>query len=131
MSAFLNPLVLVLISDSDARPLFSLVNDFSYKSDRFNRVFTAPAGFQTDGPSIPQIAMSFTGYPGMRAAVIHDYYCTEQHGLVREDADLLFHEALLVCGVGSATAQAMYDAVAGYTRQLRAQANQGGPSYIG
>ena len=125
MSEFLDNLDMRLIDDYDSRPQFSLLAPFRYQSDFAKTTFTVPQDFSTDGASIPQIAMSFTGYPGMRAAVVHDYLVTNPEVIVREYADQVFHEALLVCGVNPATAQLMYSAVAGYTQQLRKQASAG------
>ena len=126
MSAFIPPYPdLRLVDDKGSRPEFMLIYDFMYESNFGKAIYTVPAGFQTDGPSIPQVAMSFTGYPGLRAAIIHDYLVTHPEVILREYADQIFHEALLVCEVDPVTAQLMYSAVAGYTQQLRKQASAG------
>jgi hypothetical protein len=128
MSAFLDDLMLHLLTDDDSRPTFGLITPFRYQSDVGKQTFCAPAGFITDGPSIPQVAMSLVGYAGMRAAVIHDMLVQQPEFIDRHLADNIFHEALLVCGVGPATAALMYQGVSAYTDTLypRERTNDGG-----
>ena len=112
---FLAELHLHLLTDDDARPTFALLSDFSYESKFAKTTYTVPAGFITDGASIPQAAMSITGYPGMRAAVVHDMLVQRPDEIPRRYADQVFHEALLECGVSPATALLMYQGVSAYT----------------
>lgn len=116
---FEDELHLQLVGDDEARPRFILTAPFGYTSPLAGMTIVVPAGFETDGPSIPQLAMGFTGYPGVRAAVVHDYLVGQPGIMPRESADRVFHEALLTCGVNAATAQLMYAAVAAYTDSLK------------
>jgi hypothetical protein len=126
--AFLTELHLGLVADDGPRPLFTLDEPFSYASDVAGMTVTVPSGFETDGASIPQLAMSFTGYPGMRAAVVHDFLVHQPAMMDREMADRVFREALAVCGVDHWTADLMYSGVAGYTESLKPKddATEGG-----
>jgi hypothetical protein len=58
---------------------FELVNDLTY-IDPKGREWYAQHGLITDGASIPQFLWSVIGSPYTgnyrRAAIIHDYYCT-------------------------------------------------------
>ena len=128
MSAFLDPLDLRVTNDEGARPEFELLAPFRYWSNRLQRVVTVPAGTTTDGASIPTLGMGLIGYPGLRAAVIHDHLVTRPDLMPRDEADNVFHEALVVCGVDDVTAALMYTAVAGHTTRLREQAEGPDPT---
>ncbi|RYF18866.1 MAG: DUF1353 domain-containing protein [Oxalobacteraceae bacterium] len=73
------------------------------------RVITVPAGFQTDGASVPQFLWAMFPAWGSysRAAVIHDLLChlinlkvPHPEAPTRRDADRIFKEAMIVCGTG-------------------------------
>ena len=99
-----------------------------------DRLITVPAGFRTDGASIPRLLQGLLPAWGRwsRAAVIHDYLCRAidagdpvyveaewragVYGPVlvidaRRRADAIFHEALLVSGVSRPLAYIMWLAV--------------------
>lgn len=112
MSAFLSDCVLRVFDDDDVRPIFILEQPFVYESDLVGTV-TVPAGCLTDLASIPQVGMGLIGYPGARAAVVHDWLIDTTTD--RQTADLVFREALRVCGVPDQTADLMYAAVRLYS----------------
>lgn len=114
MSAFESDCVLRVLDDSGTRPRLVLVDPLLYRSDLLGTAIVVPPGFDSDGASIPRTAMSITGYPGLRAAIVHDWLV--HTALERRLADAVFREALAVCGVESHIADAMHMAVAVYTQ---------------
>jgi hypothetical protein len=81
------------------------------------RFITVPAGFQTDGASVPQILWAMFPAWGSysRAAVIHDLLCHQINiGLphpeakTRKEADAIFMEAMIVCGTGWFTRRILF-----------------------
>lgn len=88
-------------------------------------VVEVPAGFVTDGASIPRILQGFVPRWGKwsRPAVVHDFLCGEVAasrpygvrgwGMIssRRQADAVFYEALLVAGVSRPLAFSMWAAV--------------------
>lgn len=65
---------------------------------------TVPAGFESDGASVPRFFWRWVFPPGdthaIRAAILHDYvYRTHPEGWTREDADKLFLWTLIEDGV--------------------------------
>jgi len=111
MSAFLSSLDIRVLDDCGPRPRVMTLEPFHYQSDVIGTV-VIPRFFSFDGASIPQIAMSITGWPGIRAACLHDYLLSTD--VSRETADRVFLEALQVCGVDEGLAEAMYTAVRVY-----------------
>lgn len=86
---------------------------FAYR-DKCNRVWRVPKRTPLDGASIPPIFWPVVGKPWeglyVKASVIHDYGCyrrIEYPWTVHR----LFHEGMLVGGVSSVKAKAMYLAV--------------------
>lgn len=80
-----------------------------YTSDKFMRSVAVPKGFITDLASIPRLLRIFFDQNGKsrKAAVIHDWlYCSRIYP--RSEADGIFHEALIYCGVGKFTAWTMW-----------------------
>lgn len=74
----------------------------------------APAGFVTDGASVPRLLWRVVGHPmetpQIAAAVLHDWrYSTGD--VPRADADALFREDLAAVGVGFARRWLFYFAV--------------------
>jgi hypothetical protein len=73
-----------------------------------------PAGFQTDGASIPRFFQPLIGGPWtdayIKAAVVHDFYIRRQ-SVSAEAVHKVFYLALLAAGTGSTRAQEMYFAV--------------------
>jgi hypothetical protein len=121
MSAFVTDCVLQVIADHQPCPQFLLVEPLRYISDLIGDV-DVPAGFQTDGPSIPQIGMSIVGYRGLRAAIVHDWLLLALTD--RATADDVFSEALAVCGVPDDVALTMASAVRAWTAHLKARERQ-------
>lgn len=78
-----------------------------YHSDYLGKDITVPAGTFTDLASVPQIFQAIipvgTG-KNRRAAIVHDYLCRPEGkaatGVTQRQADIIFREALGVCGVG-------------------------------
>lgn len=79
--------------------------------------FVVPAGFVTDGASVPPIFWPVVGHPyspsSLRAAILHDYLCRlrEASGLESRSAHLVFYSALRAEGVALPRAAAMTVAV--------------------
>jgi hypothetical protein len=103
---------LVLIPLDNGRDM-QLEEAFSY-TDWENHTLEAPAGFISDGASIPRAAWSLIGGPWdgkyRAAAVIHDVGCVNR-SLSWHDTDRLFYEAMIDSGVPNAQASTMYYAV--------------------
>jgi hypothetical protein len=112
MSAFLSDCILRVFDDDDVRPIFVLQEPLVYQSDLAGTI-TVPAGVLTDLASIPQVGMGLIGYPGARAAVVHDWLIDT--AVDRRLADKVFCEALGVCGVPDDKAALMYMAVRMYS----------------
>ncbi len=81
---------------------------------------TVPAGFITDGASVPRALWSLLPSWGSysRAAVVHDFLCVAlDRGAplalapTRREADAIFYEAMGVCGTPWLTRLAMWAAV--------------------
>ncbi len=86
-----------------------------HKSDEMGNVFTlreelsyggltVPAGFESDGASVPRFFWRIVFPPGdnraLRAAFLHDWiYRTHPEGWTREAADNLFRKVLATDGV--------------------------------
>jgi hypothetical protein len=76
---------------------------------------TVPAGFTTDGASIPGFARWLTGWepwdePQRLPAIVHDWLYT-QSGVSRHRADLAFRSLLHIEGAGRFKTEIMYVAV--------------------
>lgn len=83
-----------------------------------NGAIYVPAGFVTDGPSVPEIARSFLTVTWLEwpASIIHDWqYVQSRQGefadWTRKNADDLFKAGLLKTGTSSHKARLMYNAV--------------------
>lgn len=76
-------------------------------------VYIVPAGFETDGPSIPRAFYVTTPPVGKydQAGVLHDFLYSVNSPVSKVDADSLFREAMKSCGVGLYTRTKMYLAV--------------------
>jgi hypothetical protein len=76
---------------------------------------TVPAGFLTDGASIPRIFWSIFSPTGsyFEAAVIHDYLYSKASNwyIDRAMADTIFHDAMKEIGVGWLTRRTIHRAV--------------------
>jgi hypothetical protein len=116
MSQFVTECDVRVLDDGGPRPTIRLLSPLVYESDLLEQVITVPEGFHCDGASIPRAAMSITGWPGLRAAVVHDWLVRTT--LKRRYADEVFHEALRACGVEEQTADTMFYAVRVYSELL-------------
>jgi len=94
--------------------LWHVARPFEIRSNRYDRVFVVPRGFQTDLASVPQILWS--KYPPcghyVEGAVGHDYlYSLGGTEADREQADGIFLEAMEELGVSEADRVAIWSAV--------------------
>ena len=74
---------------------------------------TVPAGFRSDGASVPRFFWRFVFPPGdtraMRAAFVHDWiYRTHPENWTKEEADELFRELLIEDGMPERYARRAY-----------------------
>lgn len=91
-----------------------------------------PAGFETDGASIPAIFWPIFGPPlrsnHLPAAVVHDFLCAQAHSqksyTLRAIADAVFLHLLADCGVGKIKRGLMYAAVRWWGRFTYRRANK-------
>jgi hypothetical protein len=111
---------LILIPLPDGRNM-KLQEPFSYV-DAEGHQLDAPAGFVSDGASIPRLAWTLVGGPWdgnyRNAAVVHDVGCVT-HKYPSNVTHRIFYDAMLDSGVGKTLALTMYYAVV-----------VGGPSWI-
>lgn len=95
--------------EMDGRSM-TLLRDLSY-TDPQGFVWTAPAGSQVDGASIPRSLWSLMGGPFegkyRNASVLHDV-AYEQKKRPPEDCDRMFYAAMRCSGVGPVEAGTMY-----------------------
>ncbi|WP_035606827.1 DUF1353 domain-containing protein [Haloferula sp. BvORR071] len=93
--------------------LFRLVEPFVFVSSKGR--LTAPAGFVTDGYSIPSAAWSWCNpfEEGMESSILHDlnYSAACPYGFTRKEADDLLLEGMAACGVPWLKRQTIYRAV--------------------
>lgn len=118
MSSFTTPAIVELIDHYK----FRLVEPFEYyiglDEAHKQAVFRVPAGFETDLASVPRVLWSLVPPHGKyaKAAILHDWLITEYpFGAVREVADKLFYDAMLVLQVPKLQAKLMYYAVRVYS----------------
>lgn len=111
---FPDPIILTDAGMVGSSRTFRLVSRFRYISSYGEIV--VPKGFITDGASIPSVFWSiispFGDYFG--AAIIHDYlynHDTEYSNYSREEADLIFKEAMFNLGVPWLRRETIYRAV--------------------
>lgn len=120
MSAFTGPLSLTQ-QDLDWKA-WQLNSPLVYEVDALGsgKVITVPAGFLTDGASVPRVLWAILPAWGRysRAAVVHDHLCElikrgRPHPLspTFAEAARIFRQAMKVCGVGTLTRWAMWAAV--------------------
>lgn len=110
-------------SDILEKDFYYTMEDFTYHVEDFpsNKTVTVPAGFLTDGASIPRALWSFASPIGRhaQAAILHDYLCEcltvmvdgTPEFITRKEADQIFRESLMVLGVPKLKARTMYMAV--------------------
>jgi hypothetical protein len=93
--------------------LFVLLKDLIYIDPILHIKVTVPAGFVSDGPSVPRAPFIYwlAGNKGKRAGVTHDYLYRNKI-LSRETDDLIFYHALKEHSqIQNYIAYAMYKAV--------------------
>lgn len=77
--------------------------------------YTVPAGFVTDGASIPKIFWSFIGSPFtgkyVEVAILHDYLYSGAEDISFKEANRIFYEGMRRVGVNRFKAYLMYIAV--------------------
>lgn len=85
--------------DEDSE-LWELLADFHSMVECFP--FTVPAGFVTDGASIPRFLWRICGHPmstkRFPAAVLHDWLYYEVNSFTREEADQVYRDGLISLG---------------------------------
>ena len=117
-------------SERLGRDYWLVTEGFSYYIGKkgSNQWVHVPAGFLTDGASVPQPLWSVIPPwgPWGQAAIVHDYLCEylsitvdgKPQAISRQYADLLFLEMLIVLDVPELNRKMMYSAVDAYTATL-------------
>lgn len=125
-------------SDLYNRDFYYLSEPFVYHIEDYPSMIKVkvPAGFLTDGASIPRPLWLWASPIGRHAqsAILHDYLCeylsVEVDGtptpITRLQADRIFRESLLVLGVSKTRANIMYAGVSAYRKVKRVK----DPSFI-
>lgn len=114
MSHFKTRLILEVVDGG-----WRLTQPFVYHSEMLNRDIEVPEGYVTDLASVPRLfrfIVPVANAKNRKAAVVHDYLCTNPEGLVKnqKQADKVFREALSVVGVGRFRSAALYYPVRAY-----------------
>lgn len=102
---------------------------FNMGNPNSNMWVTVPAGYLTDGASVPRLFWNIIPPWGRygAATTVHDVLCEyltimvdgKPTAITRSDADNILREAMLVLGVHPATAWTIYTAVAAYRKIFR------------
>ena len=96
------------VHEEDARGnVYTLLEPLEYMD------LTIPAGFESDGASVPRFFWRLVFPPGdskaLHAAFVHDYiYRTHPAGWTRADADKVFRELLVAGGIPAWRANLAY-----------------------
>lgn len=106
----------IILQDAGMRGssrLFRVFDRYRYLSPKWGEI-TVPAGFVTDGASVPQVFWNilspFGDYFG--SALIHDYlYSPANNWFTRAEADEIFLEAMTLAGVPWIRRRIIYRAV--------------------
>ncbi len=110
----LTPQPVVLFNQTKAgRKLFTLDAEFPYCDVESGKVIVVPRWYVTDFASVPWYGQGFVDPQGptARAAIVHDWlYAVGEPGK-REEADAIFHRAMLRYGVTPFQANIAYQAV--------------------
>lgn len=130
MAHFLGDVVVKILKDNEHPTIFETWASVDFYSDHLGYVVTVPEGFRTDLASIPRMLLSFTGFKGGRAAIVHDYLCRIFGLARRSDADKVFEEALIASGFDAEEADAWYWAVCSRTAEMKQAAKQESDDYI-
>lgn len=122
-----DPLASAVLGEDYWRVAKSFRYDIGFEGSQ--RWVTVPAGYLTDGASVPRIAWSIIPPWGSygQAAVVHDLLCeyltVVENGLpvpiTRAEADAIFLEAMTVLKVPEETRELMSNAVDLYRKALR------------
>ena len=106
--------------ENDGRSM-TLLSELRYV-DPDGVVWTAPAGAQVDGASIPRSLWSFMGGPFegryRNASVLHDV-AYDQHTRSWQQCDRMFYNAMRCSGVSAAEAKTMYFALYKFGRHWK------------
>ena len=100
-----NPQIVDVSEFRYGRPVFEMREDLVIRqTDKYGRLivaFTVPAGFRSDGASVPWLFWWFMPPRGdhTRAAILHDYFCDHPEVCRQRTADALFVEMLVHLGV--------------------------------
>lgn len=98
---------------ADGGECWVLVEDFHVLVD--GMMFTVPAGFKTDGASIPRFLWRLCGHPletrRFPVAVLHDWLYEVDQGLTRQQVDEIYRDGLLSLGFSKWAANAEYYAL--------------------
>lgn len=108
MSSFTK--LVVEVHDGD---IFTVAQDFSYyRTHDKNRIFTVPAGFQTNFASVPRILQLFFRKKDVysAASVLHDYLYASKE-VSKKEADEILEEGMIVAGSSKTTAKIFHLAV--------------------
>ncbi len=116
---FENYLDIRLIDDlaNDGQGSWMLLSPLTY--DRKGVKYVVPVGYITDINSTPRVIYAYRKYGNRahRACVLHDYLITS--GIVtREEADIIFLEAMASIGIKDKIAGPMFRAVSAETRNV-------------
>jgi hypothetical protein len=114
---FLNPVRLEILEDSGDRPLYKVIEPFTYFCPETKKTYEVGKDYITDGASVPRLALAWliAGGKGLRAGVLHDWLY--DHGMRlkqvknKAEADDVFWWALLDSGHSKDLADGMWDAV--------------------
>ena len=90
-----------------------LTAPLAYSCPRTTQTYIVPAGFISDGASIPRVLWPLIGRPfdhrWRKEAVLHDFFYRAPVDIVdRKTADLMFYDSLRANGLRRSKAQAMY-----------------------
>lgn len=94
------------------REVFMLLRPFVASSAVLGRDVVVPAGFVSDGESVPRRVVGFTGRACLRAGIVHDWlYKQQEPGVTKDQADAVYHELMCAAGVDEVHARIRYEAV--------------------
>lgn len=97
----------------DGGEFWVLVEDFHVLVD--GMMFTVPAGFKTDGASIPRFLWRLCGHPletrRFPIAVLHDWLYEVDQGLTRQQVDEIYRDGLVSLDFSKWAANAEYYAI--------------------
>lgn len=98
---------------TDGDEVWRLVADFHARVD--GMAFTVPAGFVTDGASIPRFLWRLCGHPletrRFPIAVLHDWLYAADLGLTRQQVDEIYRDGLIALGFSKWAANVEYYAI--------------------